>query len=97
MTLLRLLLLLAVPAVALGAEQPNEFANPVQLSYGDPATIAPMMGPCLTVDWDRDGRADLVGGGRWWRNTGEKRDGLTVFEPGGAASHSSIPGVSTVC
>ena len=89
MTLLRLFLLLAMPAAALAAEQRNEFVNPVQLSYGDPSTVAPMMGPCLTVDWDRDGRADLVGSGRWWRDSGEKRDGLAIFEPGGAASISA--------
>jgi len=62
------------------------------LAYGDASTIAPMMGPCLTVDWDRDGRADLVSGGRWWRNTGQLRDGLPLFEPGqgGAISAHTV-------
>ena len=60
--------------------QPDAFTKPVRLEYGDPARIAPMMAPCLTLDWDRDGRADLCTSGGWWRHTGEERDGLPVFE-----------------
>ncbi len=40
--------------------QPDEFTKPLRLSYGDPKTVAPMMGPCLTIDWDRDGRPDVI-------------------------------------
>ena len=83
---------LAVTALESFAEQPDLFEKPVRLTYGDAKIIAPMMGPAMTVDWDRDGRMDLVGRNhwwpeqpKWWRNTGEKRDGMTVFEQAGNA------------
>ncbi len=73
------------------AEQPDVFTKPVRLGYGDPSTVAPMMAPVMTVDWDRDGRLDLVGRNywwpeppKWWRNTGELHEGMPLFERGGA-------------
>ena len=87
--LARSLLAVLVSATAGAGTQRDVFTKPVRLAYGDKATIAPMMAPCLTLDWDRDGRADLVGGGTWWRNTGETRDGLTVFERGGGGAISA--------
>ncbi len=83
-------LAVAVPTVSGAAEQRSEFGKPILLKYGDVSTIAPMMGPSLTVDWDRDGLADLVSGGRWWRNTGRKHDGLALFEPGGSGAVSAV-------
>ena len=84
------LLLLSVVAARLVAEQPNVFEKPIRVEYGDPDTIAPMMAPVMTVDWDRDGRQDLVGRNywwpeppKWWRNTGRVRDGVTLFERAG--------------
>lgn len=86
------LLTFVFPTFTLAAEQPDVFEKPVRLGYGDPQIIAPMMGPAMTVDWDRDGRKDLVGRNhwwperpKWWRNTGEKYNGLTVFELAGNA------------
>ncbi|GIS63632.1 MAG: hypothetical protein CM1200mP2_58570 [Planctomycetaceae bacterium] len=76
------LIALATCPAAVAAEQPDKFTRPVRLVYGDPATIAPMMGPAMTVDWGRDGRMDLVGRNywwpeppKWWRNTGRKHKG----------------------
>jgi len=87
-----ILLTMTLPALELDAEQPDVFEKPVRLTYGDPEIIAPMMGPAMTVDWDRDGRMDLVGRNhwwpeppKWWRNTGEKHNGVTLFELGGNA------------
>ena len=84
------LIALATCPAAVAAEQPDKFTRPVRLVYGDPATIAPMMGPAMTVDWDRDGRMDLVGRNywwpeppKWWRNTGRKHKGVTLFERAG--------------
>ena len=84
-----ILLTMTLPALELDAEQPDVFEKPVRLTYGDPEIIAPMMGPAMTVDWDRDGRMDLVGRNhwwpeppKWWRNTGEKHNGVTLFELG---------------
>lgn len=88
MSLQSLILLIVLPASVLGAEQRHQFTQPIRLEYGDPLTVAPMMGPSLTVDWDRDGTLDLVGGGRWWRDTGVRRDGLPVFESAGTTSIS---------
>jgi hypothetical protein len=89
---LLILLTLTVHVLELAAEQPDVFEVPVRLTYGDPEIIAPMMGPAMTFDWDRDGRMDLVGRNhwwpeqpKWWRNTGEKHDGMTLFELGGDA------------
>ncbi len=86
------LLPFTLSAFGVVAEQPGLFEKPVRLVYGDPQTIAPMMGPAMTVDWDRDGLLDLVGRNhwwpeppKWWRNTGEKHDGMPLFELGGLA------------
>jgi hypothetical protein len=62
MGLLRTLVLLAIPAAAIAAEEPNEFTRPVQLCYSDPGTVAPMMGPCLPVDFDDDGLWEALAG-----------------------------------
>ena len=88
----RVVLALLFPVACFAGAQRDVFTKPVRLAYGDKATVAPMMGPCLTLDWDRDGHADLVSGGAWWRNTGEKHDGLPVFErgAGGAISASML-------
>ena len=85
--------LLAATSTMLLGQQKNVFEKPQRLEYGDPATIAPMMGPVMTIDWDRDGKQDLVGRNywwpeapKWWRNTGQQHQGVTLFEragPGG--------------
>ena len=71
-------------------KQRNIFKKPQLLEYGDPNTIAPMMAPAMTFDWNRDGKLDLVGRNywwpeppKWWRNTGRKIDGVTLFERAG--------------
>ena len=80
--LTRLALALALAGAASAGAQRDVFTRPTRLAYGDTSTVAPMKGPCLTLDWDRDGRADLVDAGAWWRNTGHQKDGLTIFERG---------------
>ena len=86
---MRIALVLVLPVAASAGAQRDVFTKPVRLSYGDKTTIAPMMAPALTLDWDRDGRPDLVGRGSWWRNTGERHAGLTLFEPGGRGAISA--------
>ena len=88
-----LCVLLGAASTVLQAQQRDVFEKPQRLEYGDPATIAPMMGPVMTIDWDRDGKEDLVGRNywwpeapKWWRNTGQQHQGVTLFEragPGG--------------
>ena len=72
------------------AEQRSTFTKPIRLAYGDPATVAPMMAPSLTYDWDRDGLPDICSSGRWWRNTGQTREGLPIFEPGQGRAVTAI-------
>ena len=52
--------LLMAPLLASAGAQRDVFTKPVRLAYGDKTTIAPMMAPSLTLDWDRDGRPDLA-------------------------------------
>ncbi|MEN6347765.1 MAG: VCBS repeat-containing protein [Armatimonadia bacterium] len=82
-------LCLALPSLC-PAAQIDEFSQPVRLTYGDPATVAPAMGPCLTMDWDRDGRLDLVSGGSWWRSAGTGPDGVSLWERGGTGGIGAV-------
>jgi hypothetical protein len=42
------------------------FDNPVRLSYGDPATIAPMKAADTDIDWTRSGRRGARWAGQYW-------------------------------
>jgi len=82
---------LAACALGLAAETAQAqgavevFRHPVRLTYGDPRTIAPLKASVTPMDWNRDGRVDLIVHGAWWQRTEQARDGMPIYRRMGPA------------